>query len=409
MKQSIHLGRVAGIPIGANWSVIVITALITWILATGVLPQMAPDQAPAAYLGVGVVAAGLFFASLVTHELAHSLVARRYGVPVRAITLWMFGGVSELESDTSAPGEELRMAVAGPATSLGLSVLFSGAAVLAALLSLSELIVGALWWLAFINLGLGLFNLLPAYPLDGGRVLRAALWARYGDRARATRASARTGHWFAYAIITLGAVLAVSGGWISGIWLMLIGWFLEGASRAESVAAVQQGILELMRADQLMSAPAVTVPGDITVDHLVEAYVLGRHHSAFPVVDATGAPTGLVGLEQVRPIPSADRARTTVQVIAQPLAAVPIVAPEDPGSEVLARMSADHANRALVIDGQHRLVGIISNADLARAISVGSSTSTPDTPLIGSRGDDCSGSSVGSNVTAGGSHDRRQP
>ena len=380
MKQSIHLGRVAGIPIGANWSVIVITALIIWVLAAGVLPEMAPDQSPPAYIGVGVVAAGLFFASLVTHELAHALVARRYGVPVRAISLWMFGGVSELGSETSAPGDELRMAVAGPATSLGLSVLFSSVAVLATMLSLSELIVGALWWLALVNVGLGLFNLLPAYPMDGGRVLRAVLWARYDDRIRATQASARTGHWFAYGIIGVGVLLAVSGALVSGIWLMLIGWFIEGASRAEGLAAVQQGILERMRAEQLMSAPAVTVSGDVSVEHLVEAYVLGRHHSAFPVVDETGAPIGLVGLDQVRQVLPADRPRTAVHAIAQPLAAVPVVAPEDSGSEVLARMSTDRANRALVIDGRHRLVGIISNADLARAISVGSSRTTPTGP-----------------------------
>jgi Zn-dependent protease/CBS domain-containing protein len=377
VKQSIHLGRVAGIPIGANWSVIVITVLITWILAAGVLPEMAPDQSPAAYVGVGVVAAGLFFASLVTHELAHALVARRYGVPVRAISLWMFGGVSELGSETSAPGEELRMAVAGPATSLGLSVLFSLAAVFATAVSLPELVVGALWWLALVNVGLGVFNLLPAYPMDGGRVLRAVLWARYGDRIRATQASARTGHWFAYGIIGVGVLLAVSGALVSGIWLMLIGWFLEGTSRAEGIAAVQQGILDLMRADQLMSAPAVTVSGDISVEHLVDAYVLGRHHSSFPVLDETGAPIGLVGLDQVRRILPADRPRTAVQAIAQPLAAVPVVAPEDTGSEVLARLSTDRANRALVIDERNRLVGIISNADLARAISVGSSGPTP--------------------------------
>jgi CBS domain-containing protein len=243
--------------------------------------------------------------------------------------------------------------------------------------SLPELVVGALWWLALVNVGLGVFNLLPAYPMDGGRVLRAVLWARYGDRIRATQASARTGHWFAYGIIGVGVLLAVSGALVSGIWLMLIGWFLEGTSRAEGIAAVQQGILDLMRADQLMSAPAITVSGDISVEHLVDAYVLGRHHSSFPVLDETGSPIGLVGLDQVRRILPADRPRTAVQAIAQPLAAVPVVAPEDTGSEVLARLSTERANRALVIDERNRLVGIISNADLARAISVGSSGPTP--------------------------------
>jgi Zn-dependent protease len=371
MEQSIRLGHVAGIPIGANWSVIVITALITWVLAAGVLPEIVSGQAPAAYIGVGIAAAALFFVSLVTHELAHSLVARRNGVTVRAITLWMFGGVSELETETSAPREELTMAVAGPATSFGLAAAFSALAACAAALSLPALAVGALWWLALINAGLGLFNLLPAYPMDGGRVLRAILWARSGDRVQATRASARTGHWFAYGIIGCGVLLAVSGGLVSGIWLMFIGWYLEGASRIEGEAAVRDDILEHVRAGGLMSAPPVTVPADITVQQLVDDYVLGRHHSSFPVVDQNGNPIGLVGLQQVRRIPEAARRLTEVRAITQPLATVPAVSPDDTGADVLRHLSSERSSRALVIDSEHRLVGIISNADIARAIDLG--------------------------------------
>jgi Zn-dependent protease/CBS domain-containing protein len=383
MKQSIRIGRIGGIPIGANWSVVVITVLITWILAAGVLPELAPDQSRVAYVGVALLVAVCFFASLVAHELAHSLVARRYGVGVRAITLWMFGGVSELETETSSPREELRMAVAGPATSLGLGALFFVAAALAAALSLPELAVAALWWLAVVNVGLGIFNLLPAYPMDGGRVLRAVLWARYGDRVRATQASAGAGHWFAYGIIGLGVLLAISGALVSGIWMMLIGWFLAGSSRAEGAAAVQQGILDLRRADQLMSAPPVTVPGDITVEHLVEAYVLGRHHSAFPVVDETGRLVGLVGLDQVRRVPLDRRPHTSVKAIAEPLDTVPVVAPEDTGSAVLARLNLRRATRALVVDPHRGLVGIISNTDLARTIAVGAPPTKPTSPSSG--------------------------
>jgi Zn-dependent protease/CBS domain-containing protein len=383
MKQSIRIGRIGGIPIGANWSVVVITVLITWILAAGVLPELAPDQSRVAYVGVALLVAVCFFASLVAHELAHSLVARRYGVGVRAITLWMFGGVSELETETSSPREELRMAVAGPATSLGLGALFFVAAALAAALSRPELAVAALWWLAVVNVGLGIFNLLPAYPMDGGRVLRAVLWARYGDRVRATQASAGAGHWFAYGIIGLGVLLAISGALVSGIWMMLIGWFLAGSSRAEGAAAVQQGILDLRRADQLMSAPPVTVPGDITVEHLVEAYVLGRHHSAFPVVDETGRLVGLVGLDQVRRVPLDRRPHTSVKAIAEPLDTVPVVAPEDTGSAVLARLNLRRATRALVVDPHRGLVGIISNTDLARTIAVGAPPTKPTSPSSG--------------------------
>lgn len=377
MRQTIRIGRFGGIPIGANWSVIVIIALITWVLATGVLPELAPEESGAAYAAVAVVAAFLFFASLVAHELAHSLLARRYGVSVRGITLWMFGGVSELEAEMSSPTEELRMAIAGPATSLGLGAAFLAASVLAGVLSLPDLVLAALWWLGIINIGLGVFNLLPAYPMDGGRVLRAVLWTRSGDRIQATQASARTGHWFAYGIIGVGVLLAMGGALVQGIWLMFIGWYLEGASRSEATAVVQQAVLGRRRADELMSAHPVTVLPDLTVEHLVEAYILGRHHSAFPVVDRTGAVVGLVDLDQVRSVPQSERAVTDVGAIARPLAKVPVVGPEDAGSEVFARMSADRATRALVVDAEHRLVGIITATDLTRAMAVGAPDTSP--------------------------------
>ena len=377
MKQTIHLGHFGGIPIGANWSVVVIVALITWVLAAGVLPDLAPGEPGVAYAGVAAVAALLFFASLVTHELAHSLLARRFGVTVRGITLWMFGGVSELEAEMSSPGEEFKMAIAGPATSLGLGGFFLGASVLAAAVSLPDLVIAALWWLGVVNIGLGVFNLLPAYPMDGGRVLRAVLWTRSGDRIRATQASARTGHWFAYGLIGLGVLLAASGALVEGIWLMFIGWYLEGASRTEATAVVQEAVLGQRRADELMSAHPVTVPAETTVQHLVEAYVLGRHHSAFPVVDGNGTLIGLVDLDRVRTVGQADRAVTEVGAIARPLARVPVVAPGDTGSEVAARMTAERSTRALVVDPEQRLVGIITSTDLARAIDVGAPGGSP--------------------------------
>jgi Zn-dependent protease/predicted transcriptional regulator len=375
MTQTFRIGRLGGIPIGANWSVVVIVVLISWVLGASVLPDLAPGEPWAAYAAVALVAAVLFFASLVTHELAHSLVARRSGVGVRGITLWMFGGVSELEAEMPSPGEELRMAAAGPATSLVLGAAFLSAAALAAGLAVPDLVVAALWWLGVVNVGLGVFNLLPAYPMDGGRVLRAVLWHRSADRVRATRASARTGHWFAYGLIGVGVLLAMGGALLEGLWLMFIGWYLEGASRAEATAVIQQEVLGARRADELMTAHPVTVPADVTVDHLLEDYVLGLHHSAFPVVDGHGAVIGLVALEQVRSVARPERFVTPVGAIARPLAEMPVVAPGDTGSEVLARMTAARSARALVLDGDGRLVGIVTSADLTRALEVGSTRS----------------------------------
>lgn len=377
MKQTFRIGRFGGIPIGANWSVAVIVALISWVLGASVLPELAPDQPWPAYAVVAVLAAVLFFASLVTHELAHSLVARRYGVGVKAITLWMFGGVSELEGEMSAPGEELRMAAAGPVASFVIGATFLIGAALAGAAALPELVVAALWWLGAVNLGLGVFNLLPAYPMDGGRVLRAVLWHRSGDRVQATSASARTGHWFAYGLIGVGVLLAMGGALLEGVWLMFIGWYLEGASRAEATAVIQQEVLGARRVDELMTAHPVTVPAGVTVAHLLEAFVLGLHHSAFPVVDESGAPIGLVSLEQVRSVPRAARDSTPVGAIARPLARVPVVAPGDAGTEVVARMSAERSTRALVLDTDGRLVGIVTSADLTRALEVGGTASGP--------------------------------
>jgi CBS domain-containing protein len=236
-------------------------------------------------------------------------------------------------------------------------------------------------WLSLINLMLALFNMLPAYPLDGGRVLRALVWERKGDRLTATRVAARVSHWLAWGLIGLGLLSAIAGLVVSGLWLVLIGWFLDNAGRAEATMAAEQGALGSVRADQLMSAPAVTVPGALTVDDFLHGYVLGRRHSAFPVVDDSGAPTGLVTLEGVRHLAPELRTLVTVDEIAVPLASVPLVHPDDLGVTVLERIRATGSRRALVLDVQGRLVGIISNADLVRALDVGALPHPPPLPL----------------------------
>ncbi|MGZ4727227.1 MAG: site-2 protease family protein [Acidimicrobiales bacterium] len=376
MKQSLRLGRIAGIPVGVNWSVIIIAALIGWTLAASVLPEMAPGSSTVAYWAVGATAALLFFASLLTHELAHALVGRRKGVPVVSITLWLLGGVSQFQSEPASSDAELRIALAGPLTSLGLALGFGALSAVGSALQLPELISGALFWLCAINLMLGLFNLVPAYPLDGGRVLRAAVWTHDGDRLAATRTAARVGHVLAWALIALGLLLALVN-LVSGLWLVLIGWFLDNAGRAEATAVAEQSTLGSLPVARLMSPAPVTVARDITVDDLVHGYVLGRHHSAFPVVGEAGHPVGLVSLDQVRQVPPERRSSLTVGEIAEPLPRVPVVGPGDTGADVLDRMRSAGASRALVIDDQGRLVGIVSHSDLVRALQV----TVPPPPL----------------------------
>jgi Zn-dependent protease/CBS domain-containing protein len=370
VKPTIRLGRVAGIPVGANWSVLGIAALISWTLAVSVLPDFVPGESTAAYWTAGVIAGAAFFASLLAHELAHAIVGRRKGVKVDSITLWLLGGVSRFESEPSGADAELRIALAGPLTSFGLSLGFGALSTASEGLHLPDLITGSLAWLCLINLMLGVFNLLPAYPLDGGRVLRAVAWYRNGDRLAATRTAARVGRALAWVLVALGMLIALSGAVVSGLWLVLIGWFIDNAGRAEADAVVEQVALSAIPVERLMSKAPVTVSESVTVDQLVNGYMLGHHHSAFPVVSEAGRPVGLVGLEQVRRIPPERRAAFTVGEVAEALSRVPVVAPDDTGAEVLQRMTSAGSRRALVVDDQERLVGIVSHTDLVRALQL---------------------------------------
>ncbi|HCU91366.1 MAG TPA: hypothetical protein DHU96_00815, partial [Actinobacteria bacterium] len=234
MKQSIRLGRVGGIPVGVHWSVIVIVGLIAAILGGQVLPQMAPGQSTTAYWAVAIPGALLFVLALLAHELAHAFVARRAGVPVRSITLWALGGVSELGGEPPTARADLRIAAAGPATSLLAGGVFWGLAVLLDLAAGPAIGVAALGWLAIMNVLLAAFNLLPGAPLDGGRILRAALWMHHGDRSRAARTAAGAGRIVGGILVGLGLAELWIWSSLGGLWLMLIGFFLITAASAEA-------------------------------------------------------------------------------------------------------------------------------------------------------------------------------
>lgn len=238
MRASFRLGRISGIPIGVHWSILFIFGLITWGLADVVLPQRQPGHPTAVYWGAALVTAVLFYLCLLAHELSHALVARRAGLEVRGITLWLFGGVAELGGDARSPEVELRVGAVGPIVSLVLAGVFAGVAALGAWWSAPALLVAMAWWLGTINLTLGLFNLVPAYPLDGGRVLRSLLWRRRGDQEWATLSAARTGEVFALGLITFGLLDLASGGQRGGLWLTGLGWFLHSAARSERQAVV---------------------------------------------------------------------------------------------------------------------------------------------------------------------------
>jgi Zn-dependent protease len=369
MEQTVRLGRIRGIDIGANWSLLVIAWLITWGLADGVLPEAVPGRSTLAYWGVGIFASVLFFASLVLHELSHALVARRHGVEVKRITLWLFGGVAQLESDNPDPATEMRVGVVGPVVSLAIG---GFVAVLAAALQPVEpfaIVAASLWWLAAINILLGLFNLAPAFPLDGGRVLRALLWRHWGDRVRATVAAARAGEVVAYVLVLLGVLEITGGALIGGIWFVFLGWFLLSAARAESAVVTRDVLLAGVTAKDVMTPHPMVAPAHLTVERFIDDVLFRHRHSAYPVVDPGGYPVGLVTLDRVRRVDPALRPVTMISTIAHDLAEVPRCQADDALTDVIAALGPSPVGRLLVFDGAD-LVGILAPGDIVRAIEL---------------------------------------
>jgi Zn-dependent protease len=369
VRDAIPLGRIAGFPVKVHWSVIVILWLFTWSLAR-TLPDTVRGYSHLAYWLAGGCGALVLLASLLAHELAHAVVARRMGVSVGDVTLWLFGGVTTLQGEAKTPKAAFRIAFAGPATSLVLSAVFAGLAIAFADVHVAAIVVSVAWWLGAINLLLGLFNLLPGAPLDGGRVVRAYLWHRHGDSVRASVGAAHAGRVVAIILITLGLAEFLAGGLVGGVWLAFIGWFIFIAAREEETQVTTRQALAGLRVADAMTPQPHAAPGWLTVADFIERYVLGDRHSAYPVADRDGSIVGLVTLRQLRELAPNRRTTTSVREIALPLHSVPTAAPLEPLSALIERLAAaGHGSRALVIDGG-RVVGIVTPSDLARLIDV---------------------------------------
>jgi Zn-dependent protease/predicted transcriptional regulator len=369
VTETFRIGRIAVVQIGVNWSVVVIFALVVLGLAAGRFPLAHPGYPDAAYLAAGVTAGVVFFASLLAHELAHAVVARRNGIEVEGITLWMLGGVAKLEGEPSDPGADFRVAVAGPGTSVVLAVGFGFGAWMLDVVSASPLVVGAAAWLAFINALLAAFNLIPAAPLDGGRILRAVWWWRTGDRQAAAVAAAHAGRVFGWTLIAGGVALALFGGGIGGVWLALIGWFITVAARGEQDVAEATGTLEGVTVGDVMTTDPSLVPSGTSIDVFITDWVFTHRCSTFPVVAADGSLRGLVAWRDVKSLSAQQRGSATVDDVVMPLGAVAVVSPDDPVSETLGPMAATPSGRGVVMaDG--RVVGVVSPVDIMRRIEV---------------------------------------
>ena len=366
MGNTFSLGRIAGIEIGLNWSWLAIFALIVWSLAVGVFPSTNPGLSDGTYVAMGIVAAVLFFTSLVLHELGHALEARREGMEIEGITLWLFGGVAKFRGMFPSAGAELRIAIAGPLVSLLIGVVF---VLIAWGLDLPEAVDGVAAWLGYINLVLLVFNLIPALPLDGGRVLRAALWAARGSFAWATRLAASIGRGFGYLFIAAGIGLLIFQGVFSGAWLAFIGWFLLQAAGAEARYLAARQALGGLRVRDLMVREPVTVRPDLTLGQFMDDVVWARRYTTYPVVE-DGRAVGLLPFRCVAEVPRSEWDRRRVGDCMLPRERVPVLEEEEDLTEALQELSEGPVQRGLVLDGD-RLAGFLSISDLARALEVG--------------------------------------
>lgn len=362
--RSVRIGRLAGIPIGIQPLWLLIVALITWSLGAVYYPHAVSGIAPLASYALGLLSALLLFASILLHELGHAVVARRHGVEIEEIDLWLLGGVARMTGQPRTAGDELRFALAGPAVTLVIAVLFGAIAValpasgLAALRAVVE-------YQAFINAAILVFNLLPAFPLDGGRVARALLWGWTGDLGRATAVAAAIGRGLGFGMIALGVFATLSGAVGGfGLWLALIGFFVVVAAKAEESGLRVRTAFEGREAGRLMSFPAVTVPAGATVEEAIDGFFVRHRYSAFPVLDGDRL-VGLLDMAAVERVPADRRPTTTAGEIAF----------FDPGllvdehqdvAELLERPVFQRVGRAIVVG--ERGVGILSVTDVNRAL-----------------------------------------
>jgi Zn-dependent protease len=371
LDGSVRLGRVAGVRVQVHWSVLVTLGLVSWGLGAFGFPRQAPGLEPAAYWVAATGTAVLLLGALLAHELGHALLARRQGIGVEAITLWLFGGMTTLTSQAGNPGVALRIAIVGPLGSMAVALAAGLLAVGAAAIGLPRLVAAAFTWLADVNVALAACNLLiPAAPMDGGRVLQAVLWGRTGDGPRAAVTAARAGRLFGCLLIGGGLVELVLHADLGGGWLACLGCFQLGAAGGEERAARNRAALASIRVRGVMTPDPVVAPGWLTVAAFLEDYAFRYRATAFPVRSMDGALEGLVTLARLDALPASQRDTTTVAAVACPQAEVPTADPKELLVDVLPRLSAGCAEgRALVID-QGRLVGILSSTAIVGTLEL---------------------------------------
>jgi len=363
--RSFRVGRIAGIPIGVSPSWLAIVVLLSWSLGRSWFPELVPGIAPAASYALGLLSVLLLFASILLHELAHALVARREGIAVEEIDLWLLGGVARLRDEAHEPDDELRYALAGPLVTAVVVAVF---VVLDALFGSSETVAGALVrYQLVVNALILVFNLVPAFPLDGGRVLRALLWRRSGDRVAATATAALAGRLFGGALVVVG-VLGLFAGYVGGVWLGAVGLFIIFAADAQAAGAAIDAALSGIPAAALMSTPAQTVRESAPIEQTIAERLAGSDHPAFPVVSSEGVVVGMLTLARIAELPHPGH---------RPPRRVADVADRDPGllahpdddvTLLLHRPAFARVGRVAIVDANGGPLGVLSITDVQRTL-----------------------------------------
>lgn len=358
-RQAIALGRILGIPIGLDYSWFVVVAFLTWSLAASLFPAEFPSWTPALYWVIGAATALMLFASVLVHELGHSIVARRYQIPVRSITLFIFGGVAQIGAEPPSARAEFWIAIAGPVVSAVLAAVFGllrlAAAPVAPLLAMAE-------YLAYINGSLALFNLVPGFPLDGGRILRAILWSTTRSLRRATLLAATVGRGIAFLFILVGVFRVFSGDLVGGLWIAFIGWFLEGAATRQVQQQMVQSLLAGHHVAEAMSTNYAVVSAGATLQDLVDDHILASGRRSFVVVRDDEL-VGLSTLHRIKEFPRDRWAQVAVAEAMIPVEHLRWIKPEAELISAIEQMDRDGVNQLPVMRNRH-LLGMISRDDV---------------------------------------------
>src|SRR4051794_13356036 len=361
-SRRISLGRIAGVEGGVTWTWLLIFGLGVLSLAAGVFPSTNPGLGTATYIVMGVVAAVLFFTSILLHEVAHAVQARREGMQISGITLWLLGGVAQFNGMFRSPGAEFRVGAAGPLVSLVIGVTLVA---LGRVIALPSAVDGVVVWVGLSNLLVLVFNLLPAFPLDGGRIFRSALWRLRGDLGWATRVAGGVGRVLGALMIAFGLVSFLAYG-PSGLWLAIIGWFVMSAGTAEArFVEIREALAGLSVGDVMVHDP-ITIPSDLTLQEFSERVFSEHRHVAYPVME-DGAVVGLFGARDLDAVPSTSWPTARVSTRMQPLDQVVVVEQQDQLPDAfMSLLETDH-RRALVLEGP-RLTGLLSLTDVERRV-----------------------------------------